>query len=71
VCRGRDTLVDAKKLVETLRTQPKSSLIYAEEIPDYEHLDLIWANDATETVFSKISEILKSLDVPCGQAPNL
>lgn len=70
ICSGKDTLVDGKKLVETLQRQPRSSLLYAEEIPDYEHLDLIWANDAKHKVFPKISELITSLDVH-GQVPNL
>ena len=37
-------------------------LKHVEEIPDYEHMDLIWARDAPQKVFSKIAKLLEAYE---------
>ncbi|GAM22149.1 hypothetical protein SAMD00019534_053240, partial [Acytostelium subglobosum LB1] len=54
---GSDTLPNTKLLLEHL---PKDKSVMVHEVPEYEHLDLIWAKDAHHKVFSKIVKLLNS-----------
>ena len=38
------------------------NLKHVEEIPDYEHMDLIWAHDAPQKVFSKLAKLLDLIE---------
>jgi len=53
---GQDSLVDGRRLIEEL--QGCDTLMHAEEIPHYEHMDLIWATDAPKIIYSKIADVL-------------
>jgi len=50
---GRDTVPDNQYLVNNL---PPGSFVHCE--PDYEHLDLIWADDAAEKVFRPLMQLM-------------
>ncbi|GAO50359.1 alpha/beta-hydrolase [Saitoella complicata NRRL Y-17804] len=52
---GSDSLVDINAM---LRELPRHTV--AHEIPKYEHLDLIWADDVDELVFPHVFDILKN-----------
>lgn len=59
VC-GRDNLVDGNKLLRRFERgrEPHARLIHRKVIPEYEHLDVIWAMDAEEEVFRGVRETL-------------
>lgn len=54
-----DSLVDAEKLLEILAEKGISSHCVT-KLNGYEHMDLIWANDAPEKVFEPLVKILKA-----------
>ncbi len=58
---GKDKLVMGKNLVETLQASKQVSLVHFSEIPHYEHMDLIWAKDARETVFDPVHKLILEL----------
>lgn len=63
---GNDDLVDGRKLLRRLRSgrEPNVRICHSKVIPEYEHLDVIWAMDAEEQVFREIREVLwKTCDV--------
>lgn len=57
---GNDNLVDGNKLLRRFERgrEPHVDVVHAKVIPDYEHLDVIWAMDAEEQVFSEVREVL-------------
>ncbi|KAF5000307.1 hypothetical protein FGRMN_1851 [Fusarium graminum] len=59
VC-GNDDLVDGKKLLRRFEKgrEPHVNLVHSKVIPEYEHLDVIWAMDAVDQVFKEIREVL-------------
>ncbi|KAK7745381.1 hypothetical protein SLS53_002877 [Cytospora paraplurivora] len=59
VC-GRDNLVDGDKLLRRFERgrEPEARLVHRTVIPEYEHLDVIWAMDAEEKVFKELREVL-------------
>lgn len=59
VC-GRDNLVDGDKLLRRFERgrEPHARLIHRKVVPDYEHLDVIWAMDAETQVFREVRETL-------------
>lgn len=59
VC-GRDNLVDGDKLLRRFERgrEPEARLVHRTVIPEYEHLDVIWAMDAEEKVFRELREVL-------------
>ncbi|PSR92124.1 Alpha/Beta hydrolase protein [Coniella lustricola] len=59
VC-GQDNLVDGDKLLRRFARgrEPQARLIHATTIPEYEHLDVIWAMDAETKVFMEVREVL-------------
>jgi pimeloyl-ACP methyl ester carboxylesterase len=65
VC-GNDDLVDGDKLLRRFERgrEPHVHLVHKKVIPEYEHLDVIWAMDAVEKVFKEVKEVLwKTCDV--------
>lgn len=63
---GNDDLVDGRKLLRRLKSgrEPNVRICHSKVIPEYEHLDVIWAMDAEEQVFREIREVLwKTCDV--------
>ncbi|KAK2037047.1 sterol esterase [Colletotrichum somersetense] len=63
---GNDDLVDGKKLLRRFERgrEPHVNVVHAKVIPEYEHLDVIWAMDAPEQVFREVREVLwKTCDV--------
>jgi pimeloyl-ACP methyl ester carboxylesterase len=57
---GSDDLVDGKKLLRRFERgrEPHVRVIHAKVIPEYEHLDVIWAMDAVDQVFKEVREVL-------------
>lgn len=65
VC-GSDDLVDGQKLLRRFEKgrEPCVEVVHSKVIPEYEHLDVIWAMDAPEQVFKELREVLwKTCDV--------
>jgi pimeloyl-ACP methyl ester carboxylesterase len=65
VC-GNDALVDGDKLLRRFERgrEPHVTVVHSKVIPEYEHLDVIWAMDAPEQVFKEVREVLwKTCDV--------
>ncbi|KAK4105779.1 alpha/beta-hydrolase [Parathielavia hyrcaniae] len=59
VC-GNDALVDGDKLLRRFERgrEPHVRLVHSKVIPEYEHLDVIWAMDAPDQVFREVREVL-------------
>ncbi|KUI66281.1 Sterol esterase 2 [Cytospora mali] len=59
VC-GHDNLVDGDKLLRRFERgrEPEARLVHRTVIPEYEHLDVIWAMDAEQKVFKEVREVL-------------
>ncbi|KAI1262984.1 Alpha/Beta hydrolase protein [Xylariaceae sp. FL1019] len=57
---GNDNLVDGRRLIRRFERgrEPHVSIVHSKVIPEYEHLDVIWAMDAVEQVFEEIREVL-------------
>ena len=57
---GSDKLVDGWKLLRRLQNgrEPNVKLVHAKVIPEYEHLDVIWAMDVIEKVGSEVRDVL-------------
>ncbi|GKT55370.1 sterol esterase 2 [Colletotrichum tofieldiae] len=57
---GNDDLVDGKKLLRRFERgrEPHVNVVHSKVIPEYEHLDVIWAMDAPEQVFKEVREVL-------------
>ncbi|PKS07900.1 hypothetical protein jhhlp_006508 [Lomentospora prolificans] len=57
---GNDDLVDGKKLLARFERgrEPFVRVVHCKVIPEYEHLDVIWAMDAVDQVFSEVKEVL-------------
>ncbi|KAK4150352.1 Alpha/Beta hydrolase protein [Chaetomidium leptoderma] len=65
VC-GDDDLVDGDKLLRRFERgrEPHVQVVHSKVIPEYEHLDVIWAMDAPDQVFREVREVLwKTCDV--------
>jgi pimeloyl-ACP methyl ester carboxylesterase len=56
---GKDRLVLGKTLVETLQASKAINLVHYSEIPHYEHMDVVWAHDARDTVFDPIDVLVR------------
>lgn len=66
---GNDALVDGDKLLRRFQRgrEPYVDVVHQKVIPEYEHLDVIWAMDAVEKVFKEVKEVLwKTCDVRQG-----
>ncbi|KAL5872454.1 hypothetical protein ACKVWC_008082 [Pyricularia oryzae] len=59
VC-GRDDLVDGRKLLRRFERgrEPHVNVVHSRVLDEYEHLDVIWAMDAPDRVFSEVREVL-------------
>jgi pimeloyl-ACP methyl ester carboxylesterase len=59
VC-GNDDLVDGKRLMRRFESnrEPHVKVVHSKVIPEYEHLDVIWAMDAVDQVFKEIRDVL-------------
>ncbi|KAK3942756.1 sterol esterase 2 [Diplogelasinospora grovesii] len=59
VC-GNDRLVDGDKLLRRFQRgrEPHVNVVHSKVLPEYEHLDVIWAMDAVDQVFKEIREVL-------------
>ncbi|KAJ4314727.1 hypothetical protein N0V84_008720 [Fusarium piperis] len=59
VC-GKDNLVDGEKLLRRFEKgrEPFVDVVHSKTIPEYEHLDVIWAMDAVDQVFKEVREVL-------------
>ncbi|KAL6694682.1 Alpha/Beta hydrolase protein [Trichoderma pleuroticola] len=65
VC-GDDHLVDGQRLLKRFQAgrEPHVKVVHSKVIPEYQHLDVIWAMDAPDQVFREIREVLwKTCDV--------
>ncbi|KAI1341610.1 Alpha/Beta hydrolase protein [Xylariaceae sp. FL0016] len=57
---GNDDLVDGAKLLRRFERgrEPHVRVVHQKVIPEYEHLDVIWAMDAVDQIFQEIREVL-------------
>ncbi|KAI5927795.1 Alpha/Beta hydrolase protein [Camillea tinctor] len=57
---GNDDLVDGRKLLRRFERgrEPHVKVVHSKVLPEYEHLDVIWAMDAVDQIFSEIREVL-------------
>ncbi|KAI0505533.1 Alpha/Beta hydrolase protein [Xylaria bambusicola] len=57
---GNDNLVDGEKLLRRFERgrEPHVKVVHSKVIPDYEHLDVIWAMDVISQVFEEVREVL-------------
>ncbi len=55
---GRDTLVDNSYT----RSHLTSSIVHVTEIPEYEHLDYLWANDVDNIVYPAIIDLISQYE---------
>ncbi|KAI1849221.1 hypothetical protein JX265_008632 [Neoarthrinium moseri] len=57
---GSDDLVDGGKLLRRFKRgrEPHVQVVHAKTIPEYEHLDVIWAMDAVDQIFGELREVL-------------
>jgi hypothetical protein len=57
---GSDDLVDGRRLLRRFERgrEPHVRIVHAKVIPEYEHLDVIWAMDSIEKVGSEVREVL-------------
>ena len=73
---GSDKLVDGERLLRRFQRgrEPFVRLVHAKVIPEYEHLDVLWAMDAIEKVGKEVREVIwrsaeglrEGCDVPEG-----
>ena len=54
----KDELSDADALHSLLQQSSKVKLRHFEKIPEYEHMDLIWADDCHHSVFEKLDQLI-------------
>lgn len=57
---GNDDLVDGQKLLRRFERgrEPFVRVVHSKVIPDFAHLDVIWAMDAVDRVFKEVKEVL-------------
>lgn len=57
---GKDQLVDGNKLLRRFANgrEPHLQVVHTKVLPDYEHLDVIWAMDAVDQIFVEIRDVL-------------
>jgi len=52
-----DSLVHGKKLVQEMRQH--NCLFHVEEFSNYEHVDMVWAQDTKNTIYSKMAFVIE------------
>lgn len=59
VC-GNDKLVDGERLLRRFENgrEPHVNVVHSKVIPEYEHLDVLWAMDAPEQIYGELREVL-------------
>ncbi|KAI0459446.1 Alpha/Beta hydrolase protein [Xylaria acuta] len=57
---GNDHLVNGERLLRRFERgrEPHVKVVHSKVIPEYEHLDVIWAMDAVSQVFEEVREVL-------------
>ncbi|KAI0409764.1 Alpha/Beta hydrolase protein [Xylaria palmicola] len=57
---GRDQLVNGERLLRRFERgrEPHVQVVHKKVIPEYEHLDVIWAIDAVDQVFEEVRAVL-------------
>ncbi|KAI0841978.1 alpha/beta-hydrolase [Hypoxylon sp. FL0890] len=57
---GNDDLVDGRKLLHRFERgrEPHVRVVHTKVLPEYEHLDVIWAMDAVDQIFQEVREVL-------------
>ncbi|KAI1823604.1 sterol esterase [Xylaria intraflava] len=57
---GNDNLVDGERLLRRFERgrEPHVQVVHSKVIPEYEHLDVIWAMDAVDQVFREVRDVL-------------
>ncbi|XDG10190.1 hypothetical protein ABKA04_009805 [Annulohypoxylon sp. FPYF3050] len=57
---GNDDLVDGRKLLHRFERgrEPHVRVVHSKVIPEYEHLDVLWAMDAVDQIFQEVREVL-------------
>ena len=59
VCE-KDSLVDGERLIRRFENgrEPHVRVVHSKVVPEFEHLDVIWAIDAVDEVFKELREVL-------------
>ncbi|KAJ6444823.1 ab-hydrolase associated lipase [Purpureocillium lavendulum] len=59
VC-GNDALVDGRRLLKRFGNgrEPHVKVVHSKVVDEYEHLDVLWAIDAPDQIFTEIREVL-------------
>ena len=68
---GADELVDGRRLLRRFERgrEPYVKIVHAKVIPEYEHLDVLWAVDVIEKVGKEVREVLwKTVDPDVREA---
>ena len=57
---GSDDLVDGRRLLQRFENggEPNINLVHTKVIPEYEHLDVLWAIDSIEQVGSEVKQVI-------------
>jgi len=56
---GNDFLVDGTRLAKSLYANG-ANVVYTAEIPNYEHMDLVWAENVNDVVWKQVVELARS-----------
>jgi pimeloyl-ACP methyl ester carboxylesterase len=57
---GNDDLVDGRRLLRRFQNgrEPHVQVVHSKVLPEFEHLDVIWAMDAPKEIFGELREVL-------------
>ena len=57
---GSDELVDGRRLLRRFERgrEPHVNIVHAKVIPEYEHLDVLWAMDVIEKVGVELRDVI-------------
>lgn len=51
---------DASRRIQPPQDLPATSIVKWHEEPEYEHLDMIWADTAAKNIFKEVATLLKA-----------
>ncbi|KAH3743635.1 abhydrolase associated lipase [Pelomyxa schiedti] len=55
---GNDSLVDSQSLAKAIKEQSTGKIIHYTDLEGYSHMDVVWAKDAPQRVFSPIVQLI-------------
>ncbi|MCJ1409006.1 hypothetical protein MMC19_003083 [Ptychographa xylographoides] len=67
---GSDALVDGRRLLRRFERghEPHARIVHSRIIPEYEHLDVIWAMDSIDKVGSEVRDVIWNTAAPAAKA---